>query len=123
MVTESQILNCISDDKCREMLFMIKEGKSLSFAGLQLTRKQFYSRLRALIVYGLVSKANGKYRVTSFGKVVFDLHLVLMKTTSEEYWKLKALDILDSSGIPDSERTKIMDVLVKNKKIRQVIKA
>ena len=102
---------------------MIKEGKSLSFAGLQLTRKQFYSRLHALIVYGLVSKANGKYRVTSFGKVVFDLHLVLMKTTSEEYWKLKALDILDSSGIPDSERTKIMDVLVKNKQIRQVIKA
>ena len=100
---------------------MIKEGKSLSFAGLQLTRKQFYSRLHALIIYGLVSKAKGKYRLTSFGKVVFDWHLVLMHTI-EEYWKLKALDVLDSSGIPDSERNKIMDVLVNNEKIRQVIK-
>jgi predicted transcriptional regulator len=102
---------------------MIKEGKSLSFAGLKLTRKQFYSRRHALIIYGLVSKVNGKYRLTSFGKVVFDWHLVLMLATSEEYWKLKALDVIDSSGIPDSERNKIMDVLVKNEKIRQVIKA
>jgi predicted transcriptional regulator len=76
-----------------------------------------------LIIYGLVSKVNGKYRLTSFGKVVFDWHLVLMLATSEEYWKLKALDVIDSSGIPDSERNKIMDVLVKNEKIRQVIKA
>lgn len=105
------------------MLSIIKEGKSLSFAGLQLTRKQFYSRLHALIIYGLVNKANGKYRLTSFGKVVFDWHVVLMQTTSEEYWKLKALDILDSSGIPDSERTKIMDALVMNEELRQFIKA
>lgn len=116
-------MNCISDDKCREMLSVIKEGQSLSIAGLQLTRKQFYSRLHALIIYNLVSKANGKYRLTSFGKVVFDWHIVLMQAISEEYWKLKALDVFDSSGIPDSERTKIMDALVKNEKLRQFIKA
>ena len=116
-------MNCISDDKCREMLSVIKEGKSLSIAGLQLTRKQFYSRLHALIIYNLVSKANGKYHLTSFGKVVFDWHLVLMQAISEEYWKLKALDVLDSSGIPDSERSKIMDALLKNEKLRQFVKA
>lgn len=123
LVTESQILNCIADDKCREMLSVIKEGRTLSIDGLQLTRKQFYSRLHALIIYNLISKVNGKYRLTSFGKVVFDWHLVLMQAISEEYWKLKALDVLDSSGIPDSERAKIMDALVKNEKLRQFIKA
>lgn len=123
LVTESQILNCIADDKCREMLSVIKEGQTLSIDGLQLTRKQFYSRLHALIIYNLISKVNGKYCLTSFGKVVFDWHLVLMQAISEEYWKLKALDILDSSGIPDSERAKIMDALVKNEKLRQFIKA
>ena len=102
---------------------MIKEGQPLSIDTLQLTRKQFYSRLHALIIYNLVSKANGKYRLTSFGKVVFDWHIVLLQAISEGYWKLKALDILDSSGIPDSERTKIMDALVKNEKLRQFIKA
>jgi predicted transcriptional regulator len=123
LVTESQILNCIADDKCREMLSVIKEGRTLSIDGLQLTRKQFYSRLHALIIYNLISKVNGKYRLTSFGKVVFDWHLVLMQAISEEYWKLKALDVLDSSGIPDSERAKIMDALVKNEKLRQFIRA
>ena len=102
---------------------MIREGQSLSIASLQLTRKQFYSRLHALIICNLVSKANGKYRLTSFGKVVFDWHLVLLQALSEEYWKLKALDVLDSSGIPDSERSKIMDALLKNERLRQFIKA
>jgi predicted transcriptional regulator len=105
------------------MLSVIKEGKSLSIASLRLTRKQFYSRLHALIIYNLVSKANGKYHLTSFGKVVFDWHLVLMQAISEEYWKLRALDVLDSSGIPESERSKIMDSLLKNEKLRQFIKS
>jgi hypothetical protein len=33
------------------------------------------------------------------------------------------LDVLDSSGIPDSERSKIMDALLKNEKLRQFVKA
>jgi predicted transcriptional regulator len=122
LVTESQVLSCISDDKSREMLSAIKEGQSPSIASLQLTRKQYYSRLHALIVYSLVSKANGKYRLTSFGKVVFDWHLVLMQAISEEFWKLKALDVLDSSGIPTSERSKILDALVKNEKLKQFVR-
>lgn len=101
---------------------MIKEGQTLSISGLNLTRKQFYSRLHALIVYNLVSKANGKYRLTSFGKVVFDWYVVLILAISKEYWKLKALDILASSGIPDSERNQIMDSLVENEKLKQFIK-
>ncbi len=122
MITESQVLSCISDDKSREMLSVIKEGRSPSIASLNLTRKQYYSRLHALIIYKLVSKENGKYHLTSFGKVVFDWHLVLMQAISEGFWKLKALDVLDSSGIPPSERSKIMDVLVKNEKLKQFIK-
>jgi predicted transcriptional regulator len=102
---------------------MVKEGQTPSISNLELTRKQYYSRLHTLIVYNLVAKTNGKYRLTSFGKVVFDWHLVLMQIISEEFWKLKALDVLDSSGIPSSERTKIIDSLVKNEKLKQFISA
>jgi predicted transcriptional regulator len=105
------------------MLNMIKDGQSPSISNLELTRKQYYSRLHALIHYNLVAKANGKYRLTSFGKVVFDWHLVLLQAVTEEFWKLKALDVLDSSGIPSSERSKIMDSLVKNEKLKQFIRA
>ena len=122
-MTESQILNCISDDKTRQLLSLVKDGKSPSISNLELTRKQYYSRLHALITYNLIAKANGKYCLTSFGKVVFDWHLVLLQTISEEFWKLKALEVLDSSGIPSSERSKIMESLVKNEKLKQFIRA
>lgn len=105
------------------MLNMIKDDQSPSISNLELTRKQYYSRLHTLITYSLIAKANGKYRLTSFGKVVFDWHLVLMHAISEEFWKLKALDVLDSSGIPSSERSKIMNSLVKNEKLKQFIRA
>lgn len=116
-------MNCISDDKSREMLSVVKEGQTLSSAALHLTRKQFYSRLHALITCNLIGKINGKYHLTSFGTVVFDWHLVLLQAISEEYWKLKALDVLDTSGIPSSERSRIMESLVKDEKLRQFIKA
>ena len=103
------------------MLSMIKEGQSPSISSLQLTRKQYYSRLHTLIIHNLVAKTNGQYRLTSFGKVVFDRHLVLVQAISEEFWKLKALDALDSSGMPSSERNKIMDALVKNEKLKQIV--
>jgi predicted transcriptional regulator len=104
------------------MLSMIQEGKSPSISNLEITRKQYYSRLHTLIICSLIAKANGKYRLTSFGKVVFDWHLVLMQAISVEFWKLKALDVLDSSEIPSSERSKIMESLVKNEKLKQFIR-
>jgi predicted transcriptional regulator len=105
------------------MLSVVKEGRTLSIAALHLTRKQFYSRLHVLITCNLIGKINGKYHLTSFGTVVFDWHLVLLQAISEEYWKLKALDVLDTSEIPSSERSKIMESLVKDEKLRQFIKA
>lgn len=122
LVTESQVLSCISDDKTIQILDMIKEGQFPSIARIELTRKQYYSRLHKLVICGLIAKSNGKFQLTSFGKVVFDWHLVLLHAISEEYWKLKALDVLDSSGIPSSERSKIMDALVKNEKLKRFIK-
>jgi predicted transcriptional regulator len=104
------------------MLSLIKEGQTQAIVDMELTRKQYYSRLHSLIVNNLINKVNGKYQLTSFGKVVFDWHLVLLQAVSEEYWKLKALDVLDSSGIPSSERSKIMDALVKNEKLKQIIR-
>ena len=121
MITESDVLKCISDEKCREMLGSIQERVPLSISNLKLTRKQYYSRLHNLIICGLIQKTNGRYRLTSFGKVIFDWHVVIRDTISKEYWKLRAIDMLGSSGIPDSERSKMMDTLIENEKLRQFL--
>lgn len=121
MITESDVLKCISDEKSREMLSSIQERVPISISNLELTRKQYYSRLHNLIICGLIQKINGGYRLTSFGKVVFDWHVVIRDTIAKEYWRLRAIDMLGSSGIPDSERTKMVDMLIENEKLRQFL--
>ena len=121
MITESDVLKCISDEKSREMLGSIQERVPLSLSNLKLSRKQYYSRLHNLIICGLIQKTNGRYALTSFGKVIFDWHLVITDTIAKEYWKLRAIDTLGSSGIPDSERSKMVDTLIENEKLRQFL--
>lgn len=121
MVTESDVLRCISDEKCRDILTIIHESKAFSIVSFKLTRKQYYARLHNIITCALAHKKNGRYQLTSFGKVVFDWHLRLKEITSNEYWKLAAIDTLNSSGMPDSERMKIVNSLIQNEEVRRLL--
>jgi predicted transcriptional regulator len=103
------------------MLGSIQEKVPHSILSLKLTRKQYYSRLHNLIICGLIQKTNGKYRLTSFGKIIFDWHLVIRDTIAKEYWKLRAIDMLGSSDIPDSERSKVIDTLIDNDKLKRFL--
>jgi hypothetical protein len=42
-----------------------------------------------------------------------------------DYWKLKAIDSLEtsinSSGLPDDERKKILDTLIDNRHIKEIL--
>jgi predicted transcriptional regulator len=122
VISELQILRCLSDEKCAEMLSSIHQNKLISPAYLNLTRKQYYARLHNLMICGLVRKHAGQYRLSSFGKVVFDWYLVLKETISKEYWKLRMVDTLGSSGIPEPELDKMLNTLIGNEKIRQILR-
>ena len=56
--------------------------------------------------------------MTSFGKVVFYWYLILKKVISNEYWKLAAIDILNSSGVSDSDRLKITNSFIQDEEVR-----
>jgi hypothetical protein len=103
------------------MLSTIQDNRPLSNANLSLTRKQYYSRLHNLIICGLIQRKNREYQLTSFGKVIFDWHLVISDSISNHYWKLKAFDLMDSSGITLSERAKMIDSLIENEKIKRFL--
>ena len=121
MVTTSDVLRCIADERCGDILTIIHESKTLSVTNLKLTRKQYYSRLHNLITCGLVHKRNGRYQLTSFGKFVFDWHLRLKEVISDEYWKLAAIDVISSSGVPESERMRLTDSLIQNEEVRRYL--
>ena len=54
------------------------------------TRKQYYSRISTLISSGLIKRSNGKYLLTSLGKVLYDVD-ALIDQAIRDHWKLKTI--------------------------------
>ncbi|MFZ0893774.1 MAG: hypothetical protein WAZ77_04655 [Candidatus Nitrosopolaris sp.] len=74
MLSVSDTVSAISDDSSMVLfntITLASGDSSILIGRLNLTRKQYYSRMSDLINAGLVRRMNGKYFVTSFGKVVY----------------------------------------------------
>ena len=93
------------------------DGNTLSITKINLTRKQFYTKLNELITKGLIKKEKGKYYLTTYGKIVYDLtseYKNKLGIVIEDYWKFKAIDLLDiSDELTNDERHKIIEYLFK----------
>ena len=90
---------------------------------MNLTTKQYYTRLSGLVDAGLIRRVSGKYSLTLVGKIVYDAHLKIGKALSY-YWKLKAIEsIEESSGapLPKGELTQLINALINNKHIKDII--
>ena len=135
------ILRALSDDKSLD-LFKIIASTSTSTADasypkdnrglfntqlliskVELTRKQYYSRISTLISSGLVKRSNGKYLLTSLGKVAYSVNSLIDQAIND-HWKLKAIDALETksgSGILNEEREKIVDMLIDNYELKGIL--
>jgi len=106
-----KILNQIIDNNNNNNNF--KDGNTLSLSKIGLTRKQFYTRLNELITRGIIKREKGKYYLTTFGKIVYDLTFEYMRkldSVIEDCWKFKALDLLDiSDEFTNDEKRKMME--------------
>jgi predicted transcriptional regulator len=78
--SRAQILEAISDDKSQELFKVIAKGTENEgiLTSAQLSRKQYYSRISRLLHYGLVKRKKRKYVLTPFGKVIYELQLILV---------------------------------------------
>jgi hypothetical protein len=123
MVSVSDILSAISDDRSLVLfntIALASGDSSILISRLNLTPKQYYSRLSDLIKAGLVRRMNGKYFVTSFGKVVNkaqELIGLAVKYSS----KLQAIDSVESPKFPAAELSKIIDTLISNSEIKEIL--
>lgn len=108
-----KILNQIIDNNNNNNNY--KDGNTLSLSKIGLTRKQFYTKLNELITRGIIKREKGKYYLTTFGKIVYDLTFEYMRkldSVIEDCWKFKALDLLDiSDEFTNDEKRKIMEQL------------
>ena len=81
-----------------------------------LTVKQYYSRISALLHAGLVKKKHKKYALTSLGRVVYELQVVTQRAL-DNHWILKAIDSLD--GVPKEEQESAVINLIQDPELRK----
>src|ERR671938_1614534 len=99
MILVADVLKTISDNGSLELFRIValtKQDTDILISKTKLTRKQYYSRMSSLSKAGLVKRKDGKYTLTTFGKVIYD-SIATIENAINYYWKLKAIDSLEIS--------------------------
>ena len=121
----AHILKKISDDRALILFngIALSNGERyMSLKEMNLTTKQYYSRISGLLKAGLVKRHKGKYSLTLLGKIVYDAHLVIGKALNY-HWKLNAIESIQASsnGLPKEEILKLVDALIDNHQVKEAI--
>ncbi len=123
MVSMFEVLRIIMDDKSLSLFDTIalsSANTDILINRLGLTKKQYYPRIYDLRRVGLIRKNNAKYHLTAFGKVVYEGQKLIGKGI-QDYWKLKAIDSIESFEISTNERDKIIDAMIQTEEIKNIL--
>ena len=94
-VSRTEILDSIKDDKSLRLLNSIAKGEESDTEDpsilLNISRKEYYLRMSKFVKTGIVTRRQGKYMLTSFGKVIYELQLLLVEAID---MNLKTFDSL-----------------------------
>jgi hypothetical protein len=126
----SLVLKKISDEKALILLNSIAgpDGdKSVyqlcQLKEMNLSTKQYYSRISGLMDAGLIKRLKGRYSLTLLGKVVHGSQMMIVKTLSY-YWKLKVIESIEmspNSDLPNEEIAQLIDALIDNHNIKEIL--
>lgn len=120
----SIVLNAVSDDASLELfkLVALTNGTSeLLRSRMDITRKQYYSRLYNLIQCGLIRRKDRKYFLTALGRVMYDSQITI-ENAIRDYWKIKAMDsIRTTRDIPWGEQKKIIETVIQDPGIKNAL--
>lgn len=122
----SFILKKISDDKALTLfnnIALSKDNSHLPLKEMNLSTKQFYTRISGLTSAGLIRKKQGRYCLTALGKVVYNAHAVIGKALSY-YWKMKAIESIQSSAgreLAGEDMQMLIKSLIDNHQIRDIL--
>ena len=124
----TSILKRVSDDKTLVLFNSIavsstNNDRYIPLKEMNLSTKQYYSRIAGLLDAGIIKRHKGKYFLTMLGKVVFESQMMIGKTLAY-YWKLKAIESLDistTSGPLGEEMTQLINALIDNHQIKDIL--
>src|ERR671914_1101911 len=128
------ILKKISDDKTLVLFNSIAVStdneRLIPLREMNLSTKQYYSRISGLTDAGLIRRHKGRYSLTMLGKVVYQSQMIIGKTLAY-YWKLKAIESIElesiqmssdaTSDLPSEEITQLINALIDNHQIKDIL--
>jgi predicted transcriptional regulator len=125
LISTVDILNALADYNALVLFRTIaatRDGSNILISKMNLSRKQYYSRMSRLMNAGLVKRQNGKYILTSLGKVIHEAEKSIEAALVHDYWKLKTIDSLETcEDLPMEELHKIIESLIKDRKIKESV--
>ena len=123
----TSVLKKISDDKALVLFNSIavssNNDRYIPLKEMNLTTKQYYSRISGLMDAGLIKRHKGKYSLTLLGEVVYDTQMTIGKTLAY-YWRLKAIESIQMSpgaSPPNEEITQLINALIDNHQIKNIL--
>jgi len=124
--TMEQVFSILADRHSVNILRLAYSGlktTGTSYAG-NLSKKQFYVRLKRLRDAGFIEKRNSTYRTTTFGSLIYNGHIKTLEEILPNYWNLKAVDLLKSrEDFPLQQKEKVIDEIIKSSTLRGIVNA
>jgi hypothetical protein len=117
------VLKKISDDKTLTLFNSIAgadEDKNIPLKEMNLTTKQYHTRISGLLNAGLIKRHKGKYSHTLLGKIVYDTQMTIGKTLTY-HWKLKGIESIEASNNPEWELARLINALIDNRQIKNIL--
>ena len=124
----TSILKKISDDRALTLFnsIAVSDGdRYIPLREMNLSTKQYYSRVSGLIDAGLIRRHKGRYSLTLLGKVVYDSQMMISKALTY-CWKLIAIESVEmsaavTSGLPKGELEQLINALIDNRHIKDIL--
>jgi predicted transcriptional regulator len=128
MISVADTISAISEEKALSLFQAValseNDNTNVLITKLRLNSRQRYSRIEKLMHVGLIRRINGKYSLTSFGRIVFSI-LIKVENAIKYYWKLKAIDSIllssDRKELPPHEYQMIIYKLIDNHEIKAIL--
>jgi DNA-binding Lrp family transcriptional regulator len=123
-ISLADVLKSIYDDKSLSIFQLIADINSngeISIKKLGLSRKQYYSRISAMVKNGLIKRHSGRYYFTALGKVVYCC-ITIVKNALNNFYDLKAVEVTEAhTKLSNEEFTKLLDALIDNQQVKEFL--
>ena len=119
----ADVLRSISDDKSLSIFQLIGDvnsNREISIKKLGLNRRQYYSRISAMMATDLIKRQRGIYYLTPFGKVIYCC-IMIAQSALKNYYNLKAVEYTEGSGFSNEDLSKLVDTLIDNQQVKEFL--